>query len=90
MRKVCAILNLKRHKRFLFSLKNPKIFWLKKTATNISLDPALKRLAQNQAARMGLSLSAWISYLIAKELGRLTPAQEELLNHSKNKNHNRK
>jgi len=61
---------------------------LKKTATNISLDPSLKRLAQNQAARMGLSLSAWISYLIAKELGRLTPAQEELLNHSKSKNHN--
>ena len=63
---------------------------LKKTATNISLDPSLKRLAQNQAARMGLSLSAWISYLIAKELGRLTPAQEELLNHSKKQNHNRK
>ena len=37
---------------------------------------------------MGLSLSAWISYLIAKELGRLTPAQEELLNHPKNKNNN--
>ena len=61
---------------------------MKKTATNISLDPSLKRLAQNQAARMGLSLSSWISYLIAKELGRLTPAQEELLNHSKSKNHN--
>ena len=66
---------------------------MKKTATNISLDPALKRLAQSQAARMGLSLSAWISYLIAKELGRLSPAQEELLNHPKNKtnnNHGRK
>jgi len=64
---------------------------LKKTATNISLDPSLKRMAQNQAARMGLSLSAWISYLIAKELGRLTPAQEELLNnHSKKQNNNRK
>lgn len=65
---------------------------MKKRATNISLDPALKKLAQTQAARMGLSLSAWISYLIAKELGRLTPAQEELLNHPKNKNnnHNRK
>ena len=48
-------------------------------------------MAQNQAARMGLSLSAWISYLIAKELGRLTPAQGELLNnHSKKQNNNRK
>ena len=48
-------------------------------------------MAQNQTARMGLSLSAWISYLIAKELGRLTPAQEELLNnHSKKQNNNRK
>jgi hypothetical protein len=72
-----------------FKGKKLIICFLKKKATNISLDPSLKRMAQTQANRMGMSLSAWITYLIAKELGRLTPAQEEIFNHSKTKNNHR-
>jgi hypothetical protein len=45
-------------------------------------------LAQAQANRMGMSLSAWITYLIAKELGRLKPDQEDAFNHSKSKANN--
>jgi predicted HicB family RNase H-like nuclease len=41
---------------------------IKKETTNLSLDPKIKKLAFLRANQVGQSLSAYITFLIVKEL----------------------